>query len=85
MAVGSFTCTVVGAQVDTSTTPPTISIILTDIAAIPAFTRTAFPFAAAPREMLAIALAAISTGSQVQAVLDPATFGPILMMFLFTS
>ena len=84
MAAANFTCTVIGVQVDSTTTPPRVSIGLTDTAG--AFTKTFFPVVAGTsREMLAIALAAISTGSQVEAVLDPATSGPIELLMLFTS
>lgn len=81
MAAAWFTCNVIGVQADSS--GPRISIGLNDTGG--AFVNTFFPVAAPmPREMLAIALAAISTGSQVMAVLDPATSGPILLLQLFT-
>ncbi|MGA7316237.1 MAG: hypothetical protein WBX22_19960 [Silvibacterium sp.] len=81
MAAAYFTCTVIGAQADSS--GPTVSIGLTDTAG--AFANTFFPVAAGmPREMLAIALAAISTGSQVLVVLDPTTSGPVVLLQLFT-
>jgi len=83
MAASEFICTVTAAQADSSATPPRVSIGLTDTAG--SFTNAVFPVAAEmPREMLAIALAAISTGSQVWTVLDPATSGPIVLLQLFT-
>jgi hypothetical protein len=73
MAAAEFICTATGVRVDSIS--GTVSIGLTDTAG--AFNRTSFSAAAAMRrEMLAIGLAAISTGSQVLAVLDSDTFGP---------
>jgi hypothetical protein len=68
-----FTCTVGGAQVDSyNVTPPVISVILKDVGG--SFGLTGFPVPdAAKRELLALALAAISTQSKVSALVDPPT------------
>lgn len=71
------TCVVNGAQVDaysSNAADPQISVVLTDLGG--SFTKTAFTVAnTAKREMLALALAAISNQLQVSAFLDAPTAG----------
>ncbi len=68
-----FICIIDGAQAETNQeSPPTsvVSVILTDTNG--AFTKTAFPIPdEAKREILAVALAAITNQARVLAVLDP--------------
>jgi len=71
-----FTCTVSGAQIDAyNVTPPVVTVTLADVGG--SFGKTGFPVPdAAKREMLAVALAAISTQSKVSALVDPPTKSP---------
>lgn len=73
MAAGWFTCTIGAALVDTyNVSPPVISVTLTDVGG--SFIPTQFKVPdGAKREILAVALAAISTQSKVSALVDPAT------------
>lgn len=69
-----FTCTMNSAQVDAYQTSPTVSVGLTDVGG--SFGNTAFTVPdQAKREMLAVALAAISTQAKVYALLDPPAAG----------
>ena len=74
-----FTCVINGTTVDTTPNPgmpsPVISVTLTDSGGT--FTQTVFSCAdTGKREMLAVALAAISTQSPVSAFLDPPVTPP---------
>jgi hypothetical protein len=73
---GWFTCAVNGASLDVYSNPaiPQVSITLTDLGG--SFVNTAFTVAdVAKREMLALALAAISNQLQVSAYVDDPTAG----------
>jgi hypothetical protein len=71
-----FICTINGAQVNSyEVNPPVVSVALTDVAG--SF-GTSYQFNipdAAKREILAVALAAISTQSNVSAFVDPPPTG----------
>jgi hypothetical protein len=76
MAAAWFNCTIGGAQVDAyGVSPPVVSVVLTDLGG--SFGPTGFPVPdEAKHEILAVALAAISTKSQVSALVDPPTAPP---------